>query len=50
MTSKTLFELILIIAAGIFGVVAVVEARGRNWAGWGVIALAVAGLIAVWPG
>lgn len=32
---------ILAIAALILGIVAVVEAQGRNWAGWGVICLAV---------
>ena len=42
--------LILLIAALVFGVVAVIEARGRSWAGWGVIALAIAGLIGAWPG
>lgn len=47
MTGKTLIELILVIAALVFGVVAVVEARGRNWAAWGVVALAVAALLVV---
>jgi hypothetical protein len=28
------------VAALVFGIIAVVEARGRNWAGWGVICLA----------
>jgi len=37
--------LIAIIIGLVFGIVAVVEAQGKNWAGWGVIALAVAGLI-----
>lgn len=32
--------LILAIAALVLGAVAVVEANGRSWAGWGVIALA----------
>lgn len=32
--------LILAIAALVLGAVAVVEAQGRNWAGWGVICLA----------
>lgn len=49
MTSKTLLELVLIIAAGVLGAVAVIEANWRSWAGWGVLALAVAALIAVWP-
>lgn len=31
---------IVAIAALVFGIVAVVEAHGRNWAGWGVICLA----------
>lgn len=35
-----MIDLILAIAALILGIVAVVEARGRNWAGWGVICLA----------
>lgn len=34
-------ELVLAILAFVFGLVAVVEANGRNWAGWGVIALAL---------
>lgn len=38
--------LILAIAALILGIVAVVEANGRAWAGWGVIALAVIHLLA----
>lgn len=33
-------ELVLAIAALIFGIVAEVEGRGREWAGWGVICLA----------
>jgi hypothetical protein len=33
-------SLICGIVALVFGIVAVVEARGRNWAGWGVIVLA----------
>ena len=32
--------LLLAIVAIILGAVAVIEANGRNWAGWGVIALA----------
>jgi hypothetical protein len=48
MTAKTLLEIILIVAALVFGIVAIVESR-RNWAAWGVIALAVVGLIVVWP-
>jgi hypothetical protein len=38
-------ETILAVAALIFGVVGVVEANGRNWVAWGVIALAVIVLI-----
>lgn len=49
MTTKFLLELLLILAGLIFGIVAVVESGLRNWAGWGVIALAVAALIMVWP-
>lgn len=37
--------LILAIVALIFGIVAVVEAQGRSWAGWGVIALAAIHLV-----
>jgi hypothetical protein len=37
--------LILLIAALVFGIVAIVEARGRSWAGWGVVCLAVALLL-----
>ena len=37
--------LILAIAALILGIVAVVEARGRSWAGFGVICLAVIHLL-----
>lgn len=37
--------LVLAIAALILGIVAVVESRGRAWAGWGVIALAVIHLL-----
>lgn len=29
-------------AALILGIVAIVESRGRSWAGWGVVCLAVA--------
>ena len=50
MTTKTLLEIILIIAAGVLGAVAVIESNLRNWAGWGVIALAIAALFMVWPG
>ena len=32
---------ILIVAALVLGIVAVVEAKGRSWAGWGVICLAL---------
>lgn len=35
-----MIDLVLAIAALILGIIAVVEARGRNWAGWGVICLA----------
>jgi len=34
-------DLVLAIAALILGIVAVIEAQGRSWAGWGVICLAV---------
>lgn len=37
--------LVLEIAALVFGIVAVVNANGKEWAGWGVICLAVALLI-----
>lgn len=36
---------ILAVAALILGIVGVVEARGRNWAAWGVICLAAVHLI-----
>jgi hypothetical protein len=32
---------VLALAALIFGIVAVIEASGRSWAGWGVICLAL---------
>lgn len=32
--------LILGVVALVFGIIAVIEANGRNWAGWGVIVLA----------
>ncbi len=38
-------ELVLIIAGLVLGIVAVVEARGRSWVGWGVICLAAALLL-----
>jgi len=38
-------ELVLEIAGLVFGVVAVLEAQGRSWAGWGVICVAVALLL-----
>lgn len=41
----TTLELVLVIAGLILGIVSVVEARGRSWAGWGVIALAAALLL-----
>jgi hypothetical protein len=37
---NTTVELVLGIVALVFGIVAVIEANGRSWAGWGVIALA----------
>ena len=37
--------LVLAIAALILGIVSVVEARGRSWAGWGVICLAAIHLL-----
>lgn len=40
-----MIDLILAIAALILGIIAVVEARGRDWAGWGVIALAAIVLV-----
>jgi hypothetical protein len=33
-------DLVLAIAALIFGIVSEVEGNARNWAGWGVICLA----------
>jgi hypothetical protein len=36
---------VLLLAGLIFGLVAVVETRGLNWAGWGVIAIAIAVLL-----
>ncbi len=41
----TTLTLVLLIVGLIFGIVAVVEANGRNWAGWGVIAIAAALLL-----
>ncbi len=41
----SVLTLILAILALIAGAVAVLEAGGRNWAGWGVIALAIIVLI-----
>jgi hypothetical protein len=38
--------LVLAIAALILGIIGVVEARGRNWAAWGVICLATIHLLA----
>lgn len=35
-----MIALILAIVALVFGIVSEVEGNGRNWAGWGVIALA----------
>jgi hypothetical protein len=49
MTSRVLLDLILIIAALVLGIVAVIESAWKNWAGWAAIALAIAGLIMVWP-
>jgi hypothetical protein len=37
-------HLILGLAALIFGIIGVVESRGRNWAAWGVICLAIIAL------
>jgi hypothetical protein len=37
---------VLAVAALILGIVGVVEARGRNWAAWGVICLAAIHLLA----
>lgn len=37
--------IVLAVAALIAGAVSVIESQGRNWAGWGVIALAVIALI-----
>lgn len=42
MTTATL---ILLVIGLVFGIVAVIEANGRSWAGWGVIALAAALLL-----
>ena len=39
--------LILAVAALILGIVAVVESKGRSWAGWGVICLAAIQLLGV---
>lgn len=38
-------ELVLVIAGLILGIVAVIEARGRSWAGWGVVCIAAALLL-----
>ena len=38
--------LILAIVALVFGIVAVVEANGRSWAGWSCICLAAIHLVA----
>jgi hypothetical protein len=38
-------ELILAIAALIFGIVSEAEGNARNWAGWGVVCLAAIFLI-----
>ena len=38
--------LVLAIVALVFGIIAVVESRGRNWAGWGIIALAAIHILA----
>ena len=37
-----LLQLVLLIAGLIFGLVAVIESRGLNWAAWGVVAIALA--------
>lgn len=40
-----MIELVLAIGGLVLGIVAVVEARGASWAGWGVILLAAALLL-----
>lgn len=44
MTTSTI-QLILEVEAAILGVAAVIESRGKSWAGWGVLLLAVALLL-----
>lgn len=44
MTTSTL-QLILEVGAAVLGGVAVIEARGKSWAGWGVIAVSAALLL-----
>jgi hypothetical protein len=39
--------LILALIALVLGIVAVVESRGRDWAGWGVVVLAVVVLLPI---
>lgn len=38
-------QLVLLVAALILGIVAVLEQRGRSWAGWACVCLAVALLL-----
>lgn len=45
MALLTVFELILVLAAGILAAISIVETRGRSWMGWGVICLALAMLL-----
>lgn len=40
-----MLTLALAIVALVLGIIGVVEARGRNWAAWGVIALAALHLL-----
>jgi len=41
----TTLQLALLVAAAILGCVAIIEASGRSWAGWGVLAIAAALLV-----
>ncbi len=34
-------QLVALIVAAVFGVIAVIEANGKSWAGWGVLLLAL---------
>jgi len=38
----SILELLFLVAALVLGIVSVVEARWRSWAGWGVICIALA--------